>query len=239
MNSYKEAIEVLKNRTSKKLENNTYLIKDGENIAIKLHQTNVVTYKPNGDIVLNSGGWKTVTTKDRINKYSNARIFQKNNQWFLGDFIFNDGVIISKGKVKNALKNTPVKEKAFTKEKKVIKDYCKAFVTALFDGKVEKPSSGDCWGCFMKTENGETPLGDNSDHLIQHVKENYFVPSLLVNALTWRGSGFTKGVIGSMWHENRKPSDYEKGIAGDEITKTLYRYIMQKTGHSNSVINFK
>jgi hypothetical protein len=232
MNSYKEAIEVLKNRTSKKLENNTYLIKDGENIAIKLHQTNVVTYKPNGDIVLNSGGWKTVTTKDRINKYSNARIFQKNNQWFLGDFIFNDGVIISKGKVKNALKNTPVKEKAFTKEKKVIKDYCKAFVTALFDGKVEKPSSGDCWVCLGMFQN-------DNEHIKDHIEEGYFVPSLLKQALTdIPTSMLTKSVIQTFWNKENI-DNFGKEFAEKEAIKNLYRFIMQKLGHSNSVINFK
>jgi hypothetical protein len=39
----------------------------------------------------------------------------------------------------------------------------------------------------MRDQNGNT-LGDQDpDHLLQHIEEDYFVPSLLVNALKERG----------------------------------------------------
>ena len=37
----------------------------GENIALKLHNTDIVTLYPTGDMSLNTGGWYTVTTKER------------------------------------------------------------------------------------------------------------------------------------------------------------------------------
>lgn len=59
-----------RNRESRKVGNNTYLKRRGDDtIAVRLHDTDVVTYHRNGDIVLDTGGWMTVTTKDRINSF--------------------------------------------------------------------------------------------------------------------------------------------------------------------------
>jgi hypothetical protein len=52
----------------RKLGNNTWLVRQDERIAVKLHQTYILTYTPDNRIILNSGGWETVTTKDRMNK---------------------------------------------------------------------------------------------------------------------------------------------------------------------------
>lgn len=259
MNNYKEALEVLKNRTSKKLDNNTYLEKrDNGNLAVKLHQTDVVTYTPKNEVILSSGGWKTPTTKDRINKFSRAGITQKNNQWFVyvkADYsnpdkpvyfenltmIFKDGVIITpKNKIKGGEVATKTKEKTFNKEKKAIKTYCEAFVTALFNGKVEKPGAGDCFYCHMVTNENKT-LGEaskNNEHIKEHIKENYFVPSLLFRALNEIPTSImTKSVIQSIW-EKQAVKDWE-GFSKKEAIKNLYRYIMRTVGNSNSVINFK
>jgi len=35
--------------------------------VIRLHLTDIVTFRPDGTIMLNSGGWKTITTKTRMN----------------------------------------------------------------------------------------------------------------------------------------------------------------------------
>lgn len=51
----------------RKIANNTYAERRGEAIAVRLHDTDVVTFHPNGDIQLNTGGWFTVTTKERMN----------------------------------------------------------------------------------------------------------------------------------------------------------------------------
>lgn len=52
--------------------------------AIRLHNTDIITYD-NGKIILNSGGYETKTTKDRLNKYlpSHLRVYQNNFQWFI------------------------------------------------------------------------------------------------------------------------------------------------------------
>ncbi len=77
MQYYQELLEKLGNRESKKIGNNTYLIKLRVNneltgpvvgVAIKYHQTKIVSIYQDGHVFLNTGGWNTVTTQQRINK---------------------------------------------------------------------------------------------------------------------------------------------------------------------------
>jgi|SRR5882724_8548968 len=227
MESFKEALEVLKGRDSRKLGNNTYLQKRGENIAVKLHQTDVVTYTPNGEVILSSGGWKTVTTKDRINQFSPVRIYQKNHVWHVGDHIFKDGMTIdASGTVKGADVYTPAKERVFQAQKRRLLKYAKNFSNALIKGKVKSPSAGDCFFCSMKDEQGKT-IGDVS-HFEQHMKENYFVPSLLYNALTETGASmYTKGSIGNVWRGEDKGENIPSYVKED-VKKHVYKYLLRK-----------
>lgn len=84
--TYAEAGALLTGRCEhrRKLGNNTYLerIAAGYAISIRLHQTHVVTFHPNGSITLNSGGWRTVTTKRRMNQ-AGARVFQDKFVWYV------------------------------------------------------------------------------------------------------------------------------------------------------------
>lgn len=83
---YKSADEKLQGRCqqSRKMGNNTYLHRDGgDSISLRLHSTDVVTWYRNGDIKLNTGGWNTVTTRDRINEYSPWRVTSEREQLFL------------------------------------------------------------------------------------------------------------------------------------------------------------
>jgi len=85
-----------RNRGSRKIGNNTYAyIELDGTVAIELHGTKVVRFFTNGLVQLNSGGWRTHTTKDRINKYSPVRVYQKNFEWFLHDGTpFEDGMLV-------------------------------------------------------------------------------------------------------------------------------------------------
>ena len=92
MNWFK-AQTTLGKREKRKIANNTYLIKRGENFAIRLHNTDIITITPDGWI-LNSGGFRTRTTKQRINDFTNARVYQEKFEWFIGDKPFEDGMFI-------------------------------------------------------------------------------------------------------------------------------------------------
>ena len=68
----------------RRVANNTvhYIRPDGCEVW-RLHHTDIVTKRPDGLYVLNSGGWRTSTTKDRINAYAPVRLYQHKHEWFL------------------------------------------------------------------------------------------------------------------------------------------------------------
>jgi hypothetical protein len=87
--TYREIVKLVHgktNRKSRKLANNTYAkIEYDDSVSIDLHGTTVVKFFPNGLVQLNSGGYHTNTTKERINRYSPVGVYQKNWEWFLSD----------------------------------------------------------------------------------------------------------------------------------------------------------
>ena len=98
--TYANACDKLNGRGSRKVGNNTYLERiDSDTIGVRLHRTHVVTIHADGRYTLNSGGWRTVTTKSRINHYAPARVTQRAGEWFVrhdGDEVeFCDGMILS------------------------------------------------------------------------------------------------------------------------------------------------
>lgn len=82
----------------RKLDHNTVLVQTQDGFGVQLHGTVVVEYLPEGAIKLNSGGWLTTTTKDRLNKFSPFRIFQSKYEWFIentkGKIAFHDGICL-------------------------------------------------------------------------------------------------------------------------------------------------
>ena len=73
--------------SSKLVKNNTRLTiyKNGDKV-LRLHSTDIIKWQ--GDkVILNSGGWQTVTTKSRFNEFlpSNIRVYQKNYQWYVNN----------------------------------------------------------------------------------------------------------------------------------------------------------
>ena len=57
-------------RWSGKIANNTYLEHGTDGAltfyAVRLHRTCIVTFYSNGEVLLNTGGWNTVTTRQRM-----------------------------------------------------------------------------------------------------------------------------------------------------------------------------
>ncbi len=86
-----------RNRGQRKVGNNTYAyIQADGSVAIELHGTNVVVIYPDDSVMLNSGGYRTHTTKKRINQYSPVKVYQKNFEWFLSDGTeFTDRMIVT------------------------------------------------------------------------------------------------------------------------------------------------
>lgn len=81
MQSYTEADEFLGQRTSKKVGHNTWARRlrvptetdtPEFDIAVRYHETDIVTYHHDGTITVHDGGWATATTVNRINMLTPA-----------------------------------------------------------------------------------------------------------------------------------------------------------------------
>jgi hypothetical protein len=103
LNSFKECREYLdkgknrKNTMDRPIANNTRVVQlDDGTIGIKFHNTYIIKYYSNvlhgvkvheGDsIQLNTGGWKTVTTRDRMNRFCPLNIWTEKNVMYVSEF---------------------------------------------------------------------------------------------------------------------------------------------------------
>ena len=209
MKTKNEILQGTKNvKSAKFADKNTLKIEyENGNIAYRFHNTDIITITDKG-IVLNSGGWKTITTKERINKFSPAGLYQENNIWYLRNGnIFFDGCIINHV---GTLLNKPKKlnETKFAKLKKEIDNYCKL----ITKDNLPVPENGDCWYCLMFDKEGK-----QLDHLLQHVKEKYLHGSILVNAM--REMGYSDTGIGLYYH--LKDANVFKRSVKKYLTKRL------------------
>lgn len=212
-----------RNKESRKIANNTYLIRRGNSIAVKLHNTDVVTFNQNGSIVLNSGGWHTPTTKSRINQFIGNRLSQVNGVWYINGCRFADNMAINPdGTLSGCEKDNPKTDK---KLKAKVKAYAKLCADSI---PLEPPSGGDCWHCHMVTESKQT-LGDvtKSDHIDSHMEESYIVPSLVYNAL--KEAGNTDFILALVFNN---PDKFQMDIARERVYKSVYKYILKRKGYA-------
>ena len=206
------------NTIDRPIAHNTRVIKrTPTTIAIKFHATDIITFFENGSIQLNTNGWKTVTTKDRMSRFlpTGINVYPERFIWYLrlGDwkegkkYLYEDHMIVTHDKHITNANGNAIKEHSKAKEKKKrnqlkkIDNYIKNFMKALENGKVPAPSGSDCFIC--QAFNGQ-PIADvmSSGKVIDgqleltsfnekpwydciegHIKENYFVPTLLINAI--------------------------------------------------------
>ncbi len=181
------------------VKRNTFEFFNGDDRVIRLHNTDIVTFKPNGKIILNSEGYKTVTTKDRMNDVLNQKgfsIYQLKGIWYVShrqealykvnSVPYYDGIVIP-----DCFKDDKLVKKANKVEKqelKLRKDILN-FSKLITKDNIPVPSSGDCWYCCLRTDDNQY-LGQatgNTDHLLQHIKEGYMHGSLIYNACKFVG----------------------------------------------------
>lgn len=209
---YTKSLELLKNRETKKVANNTYLVRLEDCIGLKFHDTIIIKFYKDSQM-LQVGGFQTTTTKQRLNTFSSIKINQRNFIWYVNNETpFFDGITIMKdGKIKGKNPNKHI-EKKVNAMKKRIDNYIKNFAKHIEDKKLVQPSGGDCFFC-------QGMMGDSTDHLESHLEEEYFVPSLLLNAL--RESGY--GDIFFHFFLDGKEMD----IAKRALKKYLYKRLLK------------
>ncbi|MFA5049291.1 MAG: hypothetical protein WC516_09770 [Patescibacteria group bacterium] len=219
-----------RNIQSRKIANNTYLQRRDSDIVVKLHDTDIITYKSNGDIVLNSGGWHTMTTKDRLNNNLPRELYISQNKgiWYIKNLRYKDGLTIkASGKILNYDKTS--NDSKDNKLKAKIKAYAKLCSSKI---PLDLPNGGDCWYCYMQTNDGKS-LGDNfkdKEHLLSHIKENYIVPSLVYNALKERYNA--PMAFSYAFKSEHDLSGYLLDYGKQAVYKAVYKYILSRLGYA-------
>lgn len=223
----------------KKIANNTvrYTRPNGD-VVTRLHLTDVVVKHPDGTFTLNSGGYRTMTTRARIEANSPARIYSDKGIWHVrtGDdpdrpyrslgAPFVDGMRVdASGLPIGVTPKSAVRElKRIRAEKAAIKRFCDRVDTL---SSIPRPNNGDCWFCSMHTTDTGATLGDavgDNEHIREHVRTGYLHGSLLYNAL--RESGRSDPQIAYLYHaaeQDRNP-DYYRDIIKRALRKYLNRH---------------
>ena len=198
----------------------------------RLHNTDIVRVTPKGKTILHSGGWRTSTTKDRMNCYSgpDIRLCADKGSWYVsngnGAVPYYDGITVPDCFNSKAI----AKGKAAEAREQKLRGKVRAFVNKL--DKLEclpNPSPGDCWLCCMKDKAG-TSMGElggqqsDAEHIRKHVQEGYLHGSLIVNALTWAGYPNPQ-LIGAM--DN---ADMKRGKKPMFTKRALKRFLYRKLG---------
>lgn len=186
--------------SAKRVARNTwrYFRADGFE-CVRLHGTDVCATKGK-TVILNSGGWRTVTTKDRMN-YGPARVFSDKGKWVVSfdgkTAPFFDGMRLphdlNSVKSKRAQKQ---EERALARMNKFL-----GKIKAL--AVLPEPEAGDCFICRFVTKAGSKA----GTCIHDHIREGYIHGSLFVAAMRWAGyrdmgirlyfDGFNRG---DKWH---------------------------------------
>jgi hypothetical protein len=237
MGIYQDLTNNLGNKDTRKVGNNTYLERrTAKTIALRLHDTDVLTFTLSGSVVLSSGGWKTVTTKARMNDYlpRGWKVGSDRGAWGLyncGKYVadYQDGITITRfDNVRGAPSKTATNK--LQSLRKQIGEYARDYTAKLKAGELSPPNGGDCWYCLM-FDSGIAPGGRsaNATHLTEHVQENYFVPSLVFNALAAMGDGGIRrqGVLDIM---QGGPKSFTQDIALQDTPRAIRRYILKSCG---------
>ena len=239
--NYDTALSMSKTRR-RKLANNTYLTvhedKTDDYFGVKLHDTVIVRWYSDGRVVLDSGGWRTRTTKDRMNiALKDWSVWTEDGIWYVkgplltcaykdGMTLYPDGTVSGEG-------DDPKLQKKIRKD---IRKFTHKYMVAFWDGDVPTPGGGDCWGCYLNMR--------DTDHLLSHMDEEYYVPSLLAKAIQrFPISQAARHVLSVAWSPDEAEAQgfsleqekvgWSSDIANEQLEKSLRRYLYEQLGSAS------
>jgi len=175
----------------KRINRNTFKYCIDGKVKVRLCETDIMIYEKKS-IILNTSGFRTFLTKNRLNERLSGYIYQDKSNWYYKDIYgtitrFFDGIKIDKisNQVMNG-KSAPdfkkIDKKIDKKNEKTLK-HIKAYCEKINKLKtLPDDSSGDCFYCQHEQMGKQ-----DTDHLIMHLKEKYIMKSLLLNALKEKG----------------------------------------------------
>ena len=190
-----------------------YTTKDGTTVT-RQHNTDIV-HEKDVKYTLDTGGWLTKTTKDRLNRYTPFGIYSKKGIWYVWDregdreVPYYDGMVLPDAL---AVTNTKLEKQQRALGRK-IKKFCDQVDTIE---ELPLPSGGDCWICMMFNKD-EKKVKDPTC-LEEHLKENYLHGTLLWNAMRWAG------------HDEQSIGLHFTMPYRDSIKRALRRYMRRQLG---------
>lgn len=191
-----------------------YIAPDGTR-RIRLHDTDVVTIDKRGNITLDSGGWQTVTTKDRMNQVlPSGWAVYSNRGWLIrtpkGEFPYADGAKFKPDGTPANLRTIQAADSRVKKEKALVAKFLKNAAANGWDN-----PAGDPW-VFSPDVGREV--------MLDWVRGNYFTARMLMLALQHGGFG-EAGVSLYMSDTARRGGKPERFLIGK-----LRRYIYSQLG---------
>ncbi len=99
--AYEEALVCLGTQTGRKIANDTHMVNNTEGEILITYRGNPVMRIQKGKVILHSCGWRTKTTKDRMNWFlpTGYCVYAKKSVWYLhtskGEIEFQDGMVLS------------------------------------------------------------------------------------------------------------------------------------------------
>lgn len=111
-----------------KLAHGTRIHMRGKSFAIRLHDTDIVIIRPDGTYRINSGGFRTTTTKRRMNSVLPCAVNLQSGVWCIGDSFLQDGMLIDQG---GAVVGKSIPAKDVVKIKRRVDKYCKQFIKLI------------------------------------------------------------------------------------------------------------
>ncbi len=133
-------------------------MENGDRI-IRFHNTNIITFRPDGSVTFDTGGWQTFTTKERMNTLSKFSISQSGGVWYInprghyegeqyvsgGDSsVFYDGITFKDGRCISGIH--AVDDRDVRRLKRLIRKFVNKIDTL---GEIPLPDAGDCWYCYF------------------------------------------------------------------------------------------
>lgn len=228
------ALKTAKNRANGKPVASSTRLHDREHqgilggaVAVKYHDTDVVTYYADGSIRLDTGGWLTMSTRSRIEEYLPAgyRVASVKGRWYLmtyehtatgsGSFAWLDGITIhADGTVTGFEPDAVVAEQDAAN--KALDKAVKGYVALITPEAVETAiaqQGGDCFLCMAGTS--------STEHLVSHIEEGYVVCRLLANAVEAKGYQAGIYVVGAV--RGGFMLDTVRGVVRDYLRAALYQ----------------
>lgn len=204
--------------TRRKVANNTWAERRDDMIAIRLHSTDVATFAPDGTITLDSGGWLTATTKDRIHDAlpGGWRVWQERGRWYVSGnghtYAYADGMTVNPdtGLVTGYLPESEQEsqDRVNRKTRASIRRFV-AGITASDIMQQWENSAGDCLLCRF----GQTGC------LESHVFESYFHATLARNAIASAGYPSPDVIMAMVY------ASAERGQVDSLLTRALSKYL--------------